>query len=80
MKSIKKHLCVCGLFSPFKFRVLSTHDASKVRASGPGLTSGVSASFPVEFNIDTKDAGQGQLNVLITVSNTHTHTQSHTHQ
>uniref|UniRef100_A0A3P8P935 Calponin-homology (CH) domain-containing protein n=1 Tax=Astatotilapia calliptera TaxID=8154 RepID=A0A3P8P935_ASTCA len=49
--------------SPFKFRVLPTHDASKVRASGPGLTSGVPASFPVEFNIDAKDAGQGQLSV-----------------
>uniref|UniRef100_A0A3P9CHZ6 Filamin B n=1 Tax=Maylandia zebra TaxID=106582 RepID=A0A3P9CHZ6_9CICH len=58
--------------SPFKFRVLPTHDASKVRASGPGLTSGVPASFPVEFNIDAKDAGQGQLSVLITVSITHT--------
>lgn len=54
--------------SPFRFRVLPTHDASKVRASGPGLTSGVPASFPVEFSIDTKDAGQGQLSVLITVS------------
>ncbi|XP_060897718.1 filamin-B isoform X2 [Labrus mixtus] len=52
--------------SPFKFRVLPTHDASKVRASGPGLTTGVPASFPVEFNIDAKDAGQGQLSVLIT--------------
>uniref|UniRef100_A0A667XC07 Filamin B n=1 Tax=Myripristis murdjan TaxID=586833 RepID=A0A667XC07_9TELE len=52
--------------SPFKFRVLPTHDASKVRASGPGLTSGVPASFPVEFSIDAKDAGQGQLTVLIT--------------
>ncbi|XP_075880927.1 filamin B a isoform X2 [Nelusetta ayraudi] len=52
--------------SPFKFRVLPTHDASKVRASGPGLTSGVPASLPVEFNIDAKDAGQGQLSVLIT--------------
>lgn len=60
--------------SPFKFRVLPTHDASKVRASGPGLTSGVPASFPVEFNIDTKDAGQGQLSVLITVSNNPKHT------
>lgn len=42
-----------------------------MRASGPGLTSGVPASFPVEFNIDAKDAGQGQLSVLITVSDTH---------
>uniref|UniRef100_A0A672YRV6 Filamin B n=1 Tax=Sphaeramia orbicularis TaxID=375764 RepID=A0A672YRV6_9TELE len=52
--------------SPFKVRVLPTHDASKVRVSGPGLTSGIPASFPVEFNIDAKDAGQGQLSVLIT--------------
>ncbi|KAM4612801.1 filamin B a [Polymixia lowei] len=52
--------------SPFKFRVLPTHDASKVRASGPGLTTGVPASFPVEFTIDAKDAGQGQLSVHIT--------------
>ncbi|KAM9859071.1 filamin B a [Aulostomus maculatus] len=52
--------------SPFKVQVLPTHDASKVRVSGPGLTSGFPASFPVEFNIDTKDAGQGQLSVLIT--------------
>uniref|UniRef100_A0A3Q3B3P4 Filamin B n=1 Tax=Kryptolebias marmoratus TaxID=37003 RepID=A0A3Q3B3P4_KRYMA len=52
--------------SPFKFRVLPTHDASKVRASGPGLTNGVPASFPVEFSVDASDAGQGQLNVQIT--------------
>ncbi|KAM8868125.1 filamin B a isoform 1-T1 [Synchiropus picturatus] len=52
--------------SPFRFRVLPTHDASKVRASGPGLTNGVSASFPVEFSIDAKDAGKGQLSVSIT--------------
>lgn len=65
------------LFSPFKFRVLPTHDASKVRASGPGLTNGVPASFPVEFNIDAKDAGQGQLSVLITVSNTSTNIYTH---
>lgn len=53
-------------------RVLPTHDARKVRASGPGLTSQVLASFPVEFNIDAKQAGQGQLSVLITVSISHT--------
>lgn len=56
------------LSSPFRVRVLPTHDASKVRASGPGLTSGVPASFPVEFSIDAREAGQGQLSVLITVS------------
>uniref|UniRef100_A0A4W5PXF1 Calponin-homology (CH) domain-containing protein n=1 Tax=Hucho hucho TaxID=62062 RepID=A0A4W5PXF1_9TELE len=53
--------------SPFKLRVLPTHDASKVVASGPGLTTGVPASFPVEFTIDAKDAGEGQLSVQITV-------------
>ncbi|XP_077459894.1 filamin-B-like [Stigmatopora argus] len=52
--------------SPFQVRVLPTHDASKVRASGAGLTKEVLASFPVEFNIDAKQAGQGQLAVLIT--------------
>uniref|UniRef100_M4AQC1 Filamin C n=1 Tax=Xiphophorus maculatus TaxID=8083 RepID=M4AQC1_XIPMA len=42
------------------------HDASKVRASGPGLdTKGVSASLPVEFTIDARDAGEGLLTVQI---------------
>lgn len=59
-----------SLSSPFRFRVLPTHDASKVLASGPGLTNSIPASFPVEFNIDAKDAGHGQLSVLITVSDT----------
>ncbi|XP_017560373.1 filamin-B isoform X1 [Pygocentrus nattereri] len=52
--------------SPFKLRVLPTHDASKVRASGPGLTTGLPASLPVEFTIDAKDAGEGQMSVQIT--------------
>lgn len=53
--------------SPFKVKALPTHDASKVRASGPGLnTSGVPASLPVEFTIDAKDAGEGLLAVQIT--------------
>ena len=49
--------------------MLPTHDASKVKASGPGLnTTGVPASLPVEFTIDAKDAGEGLLAVQITVS------------
>ncbi|XP_052465193.1 filamin-B isoform X2 [Carassius gibelio] len=52
--------------SPFKLRVQPTHDASKVRASGPGLTTGLPASVPVEFTIDARDAGEGQLSVQIT--------------
>uniref|UniRef100_A0A8C4QEV7 Filamin C n=1 Tax=Eptatretus burgeri TaxID=7764 RepID=A0A8C4QEV7_EPTBU len=53
--------------SPFKVKVLPTHDASKVRASGPGLAAaGVAASLPVEFTIDARDAGEGLLTVQIT--------------
>ncbi|KAM4721013.1 filamin-B isoform 2-T2 [Rhinophrynus dorsalis] len=53
--------------SPFKVKVLPTYDASKVTASGPGLsTQGVPASLPVNFAIDAKDAGQGPLSVQIT--------------
>ncbi|XP_041934138.1 filamin-C-like isoform X11 [Alosa sapidissima] len=52
--------------SPFKIKALPAHDASKVRASGPGLNaSGVPASLPVEFTIDARDAGEGLLTVQI---------------
>ncbi|XP_074725706.1 filamin-C isoform X1 [Strix uralensis] len=52
--------------SPFKIKVLPTHDASKVRASGPGLSAGgIPASLPVEFTIDARDAGEGLLTVQI---------------
>uniref|UniRef100_A0A8C2CFI5 Filamin C, gamma a (actin binding protein 280) n=1 Tax=Cyprinus carpio TaxID=7962 RepID=A0A8C2CFI5_CYPCA len=55
--------------SPFKVNSAPTHDASKVRASGPGLdTKGVAASLPVEFTIDARDAGKGLLTVQILVS------------
>lgn len=54
--------------SPFKIMSQPGHDASKVRASGPGLdTKGVSASLPVEFTIDARDAGEGLLTVQILV-------------
>ncbi|CAH2313059.1 filamin-B isoform X3 [Pelobates cultripes] len=53
--------------SPFKVKVLPTYDASKVKATGPGLSSqGILASLPVDFAVDTKDAGQGALSVQIT--------------
>ncbi|CAF95123.1 unnamed protein product, partial [Tetraodon nigroviridis] len=52
--------------SPFKIKTLPAHDASKVRASGPGLNaSGITASLPVEFTIDARDAGEGLLTVQI---------------
>ncbi|XP_062856326.1 filamin-C-like isoform X2 [Trichomycterus rosablanca] len=52
--------------SPFKVHAGPVHDASKVKASGPGLDSaGVAASIPVEFTIDARDAGEGLLTVQI---------------
>ncbi|XP_054622815.1 filamin-C-like isoform X3 [Dunckerocampus dactyliophorus] len=52
--------------SPFKIKTLPAHDASKVRANGPGLnSSGIPASLPVEFTIDARDAGEGLLTVQI---------------
>lgn len=56
------------IHSPFKVMSQPGHDASKVRASGPGLdTKGVCASLPVEFTIDARDAGEGLLTVQILV-------------
>ncbi|XP_040262769.1 filamin-B isoform X3 [Bufo bufo] len=53
--------------SPFKVKVLPTYDPSKVTASGPGLSSqGVPASLPVDFAVNAKDAGLGDLSVQIT--------------
>uniref|UniRef100_A0A8C7F7J1 Filamin C n=1 Tax=Oncorhynchus kisutch TaxID=8019 RepID=A0A8C7F7J1_ONCKI len=55
-----------SLCSPYKIKTLPAHDASKVRASGPGLNAqGVPASLPVEFTIDARDAGEGLLTVQI---------------
>lgn len=52
--------------SPFKLQAVPPHDASRVLASGPGLSpSGVPASLPVEFAIDARGAGQGVLTVQI---------------
>uniref|UniRef100_A0A3B4ZYR4 Filamin-C-like n=1 Tax=Stegastes partitus TaxID=144197 RepID=A0A3B4ZYR4_9TELE len=59
-------LPILSFNSPFKVMSQPGHDASKVRASGPGLdTKGVSASLPVEFTIDARDAGEGLLTVQI---------------
>ncbi|XP_077308129.1 filamin-B isoform X3 [Lithobates pipiens] len=53
--------------SPFKVKVLPTYDPSKVTVSGPGLSSqGVPASLPADFAVNAKDAGLGDLSVLIT--------------
>ncbi|XP_066452673.1 filamin-B isoform X2 [Eleutherodactylus coqui] len=53
--------------SPFKVKVLPTHEPNKVTANGPGLSAqGVPASLPVDFAVNAKDAGLGDLAVQIT--------------
>ena len=54
--------------SPFHTRVSPGHDASKVKVSGDGVQpTGVMASMPVSFVIDTRDAGLADLDVVIQV-------------
>ena len=44
------------------------HDASKVRVYGDGVKpSGVLASLPVSFTVDTSQAGVADLDILIEV-------------
>ncbi|XP_071960405.1 filamin-A-like isoform X3 [Antedon mediterranea] len=52
--------------SPFNTKVLPQFDASKVKVGGAGVQpTGVLASFPVEFVIDTSDAGEAPLAISI---------------
>ena len=45
-----------------------THDASKVRVYGEGVKpSGVLASLPVSFTVDTSQAGLADVDILIEV-------------
>ncbi|XP_038047790.1 filamin-B-like isoform X7 [Patiria miniata] len=54
--------------SPIHSKVLPQYDASKVKVKGPGVEKGVLASLPVEFTVDTKDAGDADLEITITDS------------
>ncbi|XP_034935901.1 filamin-A isoform X1 [Chelonus insularis] len=51
--------------SPFKFKVYPTVEPNKVVLSGPGVSSVCTASFPVDFVVDTSKAGYGDLEVLV---------------
>ena len=53
--------------SPIHSKVLPQYDASKVKVKGPGVEKGVLASLPVEFTVDTRDAGDADLEITITV-------------
>lgn len=50
--------------TPYKVTCLHGSDANRVRASGPGLESGI-VNQPAEFMIDTRGAGQGGLGVTV---------------
>lgn len=50
--------------SPFRVKVDPSHDASKVKAEGPGLSkAGVENGKPTHFTVHTKGAGKAPLNV-----------------
>lgn len=52
--------------SPFKMQVKPTVEPKNVKVSGPGVSGKpVPASFPVDFTIDTKDAGFADLEVNV---------------
>ncbi|CAN0019941.1 unnamed protein product [Bubo scandiacus] len=50
--------------SPFRIKVEPSHDASKVKAEGPGLSrTGVEVGKPTHFTVQTKGAGKAPLEV-----------------
>uniref|UniRef100_A0A8C8SM06 Filamin C n=1 Tax=Pelusios castaneus TaxID=367368 RepID=A0A8C8SM06_9SAUR len=50
--------------SPFRIKVDPSHDASKVKAEGPGLSrTGVEVGKPTHFTVHTKGAGKAKLDV-----------------
>jgi len=51
--------------SPFTLKVCSRTDASKVRVSGPGLQSGLLATFKSDLLVETSGAGPGRLTVRV---------------
>ncbi|XP_017762740.1 PREDICTED: filamin-A-like, partial [Eufriesea mexicana] len=51
--------------SPVKLKVLPTVEPEKVVLSGPGVAPVCTASFPVDFIVDTSKAGYGDLEVQV---------------
>ena len=49
-------------------RVLPKYDTQKVQVSGDTAKKQLPASLPAKFKIDTKTAGQADINVTIKVS------------
>lgn len=58
--------------SPFKFKVRPYAEPEQVKISGPCLSEpSIPASIPTTLKIDTNDAGYGDLEVRVIVSNSH---------
>jgi len=51
--------------SPFIFPIQLGADASKVRVSGPGIQSGILATFQSTILVETSGAGPGRLTVRV---------------
>ncbi|XP_022901138.2 filamin-A isoform X2 [Onthophagus taurus] len=51
--------------SPYRVHVSEPLDVSGVHAFGPGIQNGIKSNVPTHFNIDARDAGPGNLEVLI---------------
>ena len=55
--------------SPVSLMAHPQFDPDKVKVSGPGIEkTGVLASLPVDFIVDTTEAGEAELSIIITVS------------
>ncbi|GCB85362.1 hypothetical protein scyTo_0026010, partial [Scyliorhinus torazame] len=53
--------------SPLRVKVDPSHDASRVKADGPGLSrTGVEMGKPTHFTLHTKGAGKAKPNVQFT--------------
>lgn len=53
--------------SPFQMKVKPAVEPKNVKLSGPGVQNKVPASLPVEFTIDTREAGKAEPVVDIKV-------------
>lgn len=51
--------------SPYRVKVASPLNPAMVAAFGPGLEKGIKSNTPTHFNIDCREAGNGDLDVTM---------------
>ena len=57
------------LYSPVRMKVLPKVEPGKVKVYGNGVSSkGIPASIPVDFTVDASEAGVGDLEIQVLVS------------